>query len=181
MFGRSSSTTSKSKKKEEEISATVLESLFSQYADEDDPDIISMDGIGKISEKLSLDPSADVRILVILFKLGAFSKPGVITKTEFVAGMRRLKKDSIEGLLDVMPSFDPGFMDKYEFRGISYIIKFVYIHGIKSIISCLFVMLEFYKFVFQFSREGTHKTIGILPYIFLILYHSEYLTIHTYI
>ena len=24
-------------------------------------------------------------------------------------------------------------------------------------------MIEFYKFVFQFSREGTHKTIGILP------------------
>eukprot|EP01035_Chromulina_nebulosa_P021090 gene21090-27331_t len=93
-----------------------------------------MSGICQIAEKLSIDPSNDVRILVLVWKLNAKTKPGSITKDEFISGMTNLQKDSIAGLLDIISSLDPGFLEKDEFR-------------------------DFYKFVFQFSREGTHKTL----------------------
>lgn len=31
--------------------------------------------------------------------------------------MKNLKKDSTAGLLEMLPSFDPGFLDRAEFRG----------------------------------------------------------------
>ena len=49
--------------------------------------------------------------------LGASSKPGLITKIEFMNGMKSLRKDSTAGLLEILPSFDPGFLDRSEFRG----------------------------------------------------------------
>jgi len=75
-----------------------------------------------------------VRLLVLLWKLGANSKPGAITRKEFTTGMLALKMDSLADLKSLLPSLDPGFLEGPEFR-------------------------TFYKFVFQFSREGTHKTI----------------------
>lgn len=49
--------------------------------------------------------------------------------------MTVLQKDSFAGLKELLPGLDVGFIEKSEFR-------------------------DFFKFVFQFSREGTHKTIG---------------------
>jgi Cullin binding len=67
--------------------------------------------------------------------MNAVSKPGTVLRKEFVNGMMNVfGKDSIEGLKSIVPSLDPGFLERSDFR-------------------------DFYKFVFQFSREGTHKTI----------------------
>lgn len=93
------------------------ETLFNKYCDSDDPEIISMDGISTISEELGIDPTSDVRVLVLFWRLGALSKPGSISKTEFLNGLRQLRKDSIEGLMTILPSLDPGFLDRSEFRG----------------------------------------------------------------
>jgi hypothetical protein len=110
------------------------EKLFDRLADEDDPDLMSMEGIGKLCEEMSIDPSTDVRCLVMVWKLGSAAKPGAITKVEFIAGMRKLGTRDAKGLVSCLPMFDPGFLEQQEFR-------------------------DFYKFVFMFSREGTHKTI----------------------
>jgi hypothetical protein len=112
----------------------VVEALFDKLADEDDPDLMSMEGIGTLCEEMGIDPSSDVRCLVMVWKLGSAAKPGAVTKVEFVAGMRKLGKTDAKGLATCLPMFDPGFLEQQEFR-------------------------DFYKFVFLFSREGTHKTI----------------------
>lgn len=109
--------TTKKSKQEDVIDYEILEAVFNEFADPDDSEIITMEGISKISEHLGIDPSADVRILVILWRLGSSSKPGVITKAEFIAGMRALRKDSIAGLKELLPSFDPGFLNRNQFRG----------------------------------------------------------------
>lgn len=109
---------------------TLAESLL----DEDDPELISMEGISMLSEQLEINPESDVRLLVLLWKLGASSKPGAITKTEFIEGMKTIRKNSVSDLKSHLATLDPGFLERPEFR-------------------------EFYKFVFQFSREGTYKTI----------------------
>jgi len=113
---------------------TKILDLFNTFADDDDPEIISLPGISKLGEELDMDAASDIRLLVLLWKLGAVSKPGTITKPEFLAGMKKLRKDSIKGLKSISPSFDIGFLEKQQFR-------------------------ELYKFVFKFNLEGTHKTL----------------------
>ena len=76
-----------------------------------------MDGISKLCESLDMDPASDVRVLVMLWKLGAVSKPGCISKTEFIAGMEKLHASDVNKLKSLVPSFDPGFLDRSEFRG----------------------------------------------------------------
>ena len=73
---------------------------------------------------------------MLCWKLGAVAKPGCITRTEFLKSMESLGFNQISNLKDALPTFDPGFLEDREFR-------------------------EFYRFVFQFSREGTNKTIGM--------------------
>lgn len=102
--------------KEKGVDEEAIQSLFTSLAEEDDPDVISS-GISTIAAELNLDPSSDVRILSLMWKLGAKSKPGSITKEEFVRGMVNLRKDSYDGLRALLPSLDPGFLDKSEFRG----------------------------------------------------------------
>jgi hypothetical protein len=110
-----------------------LNKLFDSFADDDDTESISMEGIAKMCEELDLDPSTDVKVLVLAHKLHA-SKPGQIARVEFIAGMTSLRVCTMLELKRKIPSFDVGFMEKTEFR-------------------------EFYRFCFSFSREGTHKTI----------------------
>ena len=93
-----------------------------------------MEGIASLCDKLELDPSTDRRCLMLLWKLGAHSKPGQISQNEFTLGMTKLEIDTIEGLKDLIPSLDTGFLMADEFK-------------------------SFYKFSFLFSREGTHRTI----------------------
>jgi hypothetical protein len=95
----------------------AAERLFDSLVDPDDPDTMYMDGISKLCENLGMDPAADVRVLVMLWKLGAVSKPGSITRSEFLSGFQKLQVSDTERLKTMVPSFDPGFMDKSEFRG----------------------------------------------------------------
>ena len=108
----------------------AVDALFNSLADEDDPECINMDGIGNFCEMLEMDPSTDVRLLVLLWKMAAISKPGMVTRKEFTTGMlTTFKKDSAEGLKSILSTLDPGFLERGPFR-------------------------EFYRYVFQFSREG---------------------------
>lgn len=58
----------------------------------------------------------DVRILVLLHKLGAKSKSSHITRQEWVDGCRRLRVDSLDKFKVLLPSLELGFMEAMEFR-----------------------------------------------------------------
>jgi hypothetical protein len=68
--------------------ATILK-VFGIYADEDDPESMSMDGIGTICENIGINAETDVRALMLVWRLGAFKKPGCISKEEFLEGMTK--------------------------------------------------------------------------------------------
>ena len=104
-------------KKKTEVNEAAICSLFDTYADPDDSDSMSMEGISKLSEELGIDPSSDVRILVLAWQLGATSKPGNISRQEFLDGMKKLKKDSFAGIMELLPTLDPGFLERSQFRG----------------------------------------------------------------
>lgn len=127
--------------KKPKIDETILHNLFSTLSDSDNPDMIYMDGIAAICDTIKLDPS-DVRALVLCWKLAgnASTTPGCITREQFVKGMISLDAASLESIST--PALDPGFLEKSQFR-------------------------EFYKFAFQFSREGSKKTIGKLSKIIM--------------
>ncbi|KAL7507113.1 hypothetical protein ACHAXN_004319, partial [Cyclotella atomus] len=91
-------------------------------------------GISKLCTLLSLDPYEDIRVLVLLWKLGATKKPAEIQRDEFVSGSCNMNFDSVDKLKELVPSLDTGFLDMDEFK-------------------------DFYKFCFQFNRAGTHKTL----------------------
>eukprot|EP01031_Cornospumella_fuschlensis_P037700 gene37700-45801_t len=148
MTGRKPSSTAakKTSSTKVEVDVQAIEKFFSELADPEDPDVISMEGIGKLCDMLGIDASTDVRSLIIVWKLKAVAKPGQISKDEFVQGLRALGVADLQGLQSLLPSFDPGFLERPAFR-------------------------DFYRFVFQFSREGTHKTlerdlvVGLLPIV----------------
>lgn len=152
------------KKTEVSVNEAAISSLFDTYADPDDSDSMNMEGISKLSEELGIDPSSDVRILVLTWQLGATSKPGNISRQEFLDGMKKMKKDSFAGIMELLPTLDPGFLERSQFRGED-------VQSYKKQYSCIVMLFsaytEFYKFVFQFSREGTHKTIGKLHLLLL--------------
>jgi len=108
--------------------------LFDDICDEDDPNVAGMEGICKLCEQLNLDPLEDVRVLVLLYKLGANKKPAEISKEEWMTGCNKLRLDSIDKFKSFLPALDTGFMESEEFK-------------------------DFYKFCFQFNRQGTHKTL----------------------
>jgi hypothetical protein len=94
---------------------------------------MSMDGIGRLCEDIGVDPE-NVAALVLCWRLGSKSKPGAITREEFIEGMTKNRQEGLESLRNMVPSLDIGFLERSEFRG-------------------------FYRFAFKFSLEGTHKTI----------------------
>uniref|UniRef100_A0A7S2C2E8 Defective in cullin neddylation protein n=1 Tax=Octactis speculum TaxID=3111310 RepID=A0A7S2C2E8_9STRA len=120
------------------VDKTAIGEIFNTYADADDTNSMNMIGIADLCEALGMDAGADVRVLVLCWKLKGASKksdnPGEISREEFEAGMTALTVDSMAGLTKILPSFSPGFLEHKEFR-------------------------DFYRFCFQFNREGTHKTI----------------------
>lgn len=108
--------------------------MFDELCDEDNPGAASMEGICKLCEQLDLDPLEDVRVLVLLWKLGANKKPAEIQREEWIASCHKLQLDSVEKFRKLLPALDTGFMDREEFS-------------------------SFFKFCFQFNRAGTHKTL----------------------
>merc|ERR1712150_8904 len=69
-----------------------------------------------------------------LWKLGANEKPAQISKTEWMAGCNKLQVDTLAKFQNLLPSLDTGFLAQSEFK-------------------------DFYKFCFQFNRQGTHRTL----------------------
>lgn len=86
--------------------------------------LIILAGICKIAEQLNIDPLEDIRILVLLHKLGANEKPGQISRLEWTNGCEKLRTDSIDKLQALLPSLDVGFMENNEFRDF-YKVRFV--------------------------------------------------------
>ena len=99
---------------------------------------VTKPGIFKLGEKLEMDATEDIRILVLLWKMmgrtSAAAKPGEMSKEEWLAGCSALEFDSWARLETLKPSLDLGFLDAAEFK-------------------------DFYKFCFQFNRQGTHRTL----------------------
>lgn len=90
--------------------------MFEEIADKDDPLIATMEGICTLCEHLEIDPMTDVRILVLLHKMGPLSKPAQISKDEWIKGCKTLRVDSIDKMKALLPSLELGFMERSEFR-----------------------------------------------------------------
>ena len=125
-------------KKTAKTAEDKLNALFNEFADEEDTEIIGMDGIEKLCGQVGIsDAGGDVRALVLCWKLGGCTveplKPGCIKRAEFTGSMHTMRKDSIKALAQMLPSLETGFMENKEFQ-------------------------EFFRFVHKFSREdGTQK------------------------
>lgn len=112
---------------------SAVERIFCDIADPDDPTVATMEGISKLCDVLALDIE-DIRILVLLWKMNAVEKPAQITKQEWLKGCSDLKLDSIDKFKELLPSLETGFLDRSEYK-------------------------DFYKYCFQFNRQGTHRTL----------------------
>lgn len=117
------------------VDEAAVNSMFDNIADDDDPNVASYTGISQLADHLGIDPYEDIRILVLLFKMGANSKPAQISRSEWTAGCEKLQADSVDKFKMLLPSLDFGFMERSEFR-------------------------EFHKFCFKFNLEGTYKTLS---------------------
>jgi len=107
--------------------------MFETIADPEDSSIATMEGISTLCDQLNLDIE-DIRILILLWKMNAVEKPAQISKQEWMTACSKLHFDSLEAIQKIMPSLDTGFLDRVEFK-------------------------DFYKFCFQFNRQGTHRTL----------------------
>jgi len=116
------------------IQEAEAEKIFQSIAERDDPTVATMEGIGKLCDMIELDPF-EVGILVLMWKMGANSKPAQISNVEWLAGCNKLQVDTVEKIKGLKPSLDTGFIEESDFK-------------------------DFYKFCFQFNREGTHKTLN---------------------
>jgi hypothetical protein len=130
----SSGSRNKNKKKATTVTnESEIERIFCDIADPDDPTVATMEGISKLCDMLSLDIE-DIRILVLLWKMNAVEKPAQITKKEWLKGCNDLQLDSLDKFKKLLPSLETGFLDRSEYK-------------------------DFYKYCFQFNRQGTHRTL----------------------
>ena len=61
----------------------AIDALFNSLADEDDTESMNMDGIASLSEMLDMDPTTDVRLLVLLWKMAGISRFFIFTFLRF--------------------------------------------------------------------------------------------------
>lgn len=134
-----------SSSKADKFDAKAAEDLFETLVDQDDPELISMEGIGKLCESLGLDPATDVRVLVLVWKLGGVTKPGAITKTEFLKGCQTLQVSSVDKMKALLPALDPGFLDRSEFRGT----EPIYVNGRMELKRLHFIYYASHLFMLQ--------------------------------
>jgi len=116
------------------IDSKAVEKMFGELADPDDPSTATMEGIFTLGEKLDMDATEDIRILVLLWKMQVRDKPSQMSKEEWLAGCSTLQADSWDKFKNLIPSLDLGFLEQSDFK-------------------------DFYKFCFTFSRQGTHKSL----------------------
>ena len=105
------------------IDEEAAAALFAEIADEEDPTVAGMEGISTLCEKLDIDPLEDIRILVLLWKLGSKEKPAQISKEEWMRGCESLQVDSLEKFKEMLPSLDTGFLDQTDFRDFYKVIR----------------------------------------------------------
>jgi hypothetical protein len=98
--------------------------------------LLHTSGIFKLGEKLGMDATEDIRILVLLWKMGCNDKPACISLDEWMQGCAALQVDTWTAMEQQVPSLDTGFLEQTAFK-------------------------EFYKFCFQFNRQGTHRTLDM--------------------
>lgn len=58
----------------------------------------------------------DIRILVLLWKMGCNDKPSEINKNEWMQGCATLGIDTWDKMKKVVPSLDTGFLESSEFK-----------------------------------------------------------------
>jgi len=116
------------------INEAAAEKMFAEIADPDDPTTANMEGIFTLGEKLGMDATEDIRILVLLWKMGCREKPAQLQKQEWMQGCSQLQVDTWDKVKALVPSLETGFLEQTEFK-------------------------DFYKFCFQFNRQGTHRTL----------------------
>ena len=73
-------------------------------------------GISKLCEHLDIDPVEDVKILVLLHKMGSNSKPAQISREEWMSGCQKLGLGDINSFKALLPSLELGFMERADFR-----------------------------------------------------------------
>jgi Cullin binding len=95
---------------------------------------VSFIGIATLGEKLGIDASEDIRILVLFWKIDCKEIPGSITQAEWTKGCETLGVDSFDSMADLLPSYDLGFMENSAFK-------------------------DFFKYCFKFNLTGTHRTL----------------------
>lgn len=145
MWSSSGSSRRSKKSQKSSLNEGAIEKIFVEIADVDDPTVSSMEGISKLCEQLDLDPLEDIRVLVLLWRLGANDKPAQISKQEvskdetdflyrikllqywhflkkvlralqWMQGCKKLEVDSIAKLKALLPSLDTGFLDQKDFK-----------------------------------------------------------------
>ena len=115
-------------------SGTALD--FATYADPDEG-CVTFEGLEKLGEDLGIDASSDTKLLVLCWRLGA-EKPGCVSEAEWAKlgtcpDLPTCDTPvTVETLKAGWGSLDPAFLENNEFR-------------------------PFFKFCFEFNREGTKK------------------------
>jgi hypothetical protein len=116
MFKGGSKASKKSISKEDEAKLAAIQQIFNTYADPDEPETICVDdSFGQLCDDIGIDGGADVRAVVLLWRLGAArknaDKPMTISRDVFTNRMAGLNSTSVEALKALMPSFDTGFLE----------------------------------------------------------------------
>jgi len=109
---------------------------FASYADADEG-VVTFEGLGRLGDDLGVDAASDTKLLVLCWRLQA-ERPGSLSEEEW----NRLGTSphlptcggplSVEALKRGWGSLDPNFLENAEFR-------------------------PFFKFCFEFNREGTKR------------------------
>lgn len=146
----------KAEKKEEKKDDKIALS-FERYADGDE---VTMEGLGKLADDLGIDPTTDTKLLVLCWRLGA-EKPGVLSRTEWdrLSTTAEIptygsQPPTVDELKKNWGQLDPGFFDNSQFR-------------------------PFFKFCFEFNREGTKKFLEKDTAIALLPLCIENRSVHT--
>lgn len=90
------------------------EKLWTEIADEGT--WASMEGISVLCDKLGIDALEDVRVLVLLWKMEANSKPAQISKDEWIRACEKLQVDNVAKFKDLLPSLELGFVENDSFK-----------------------------------------------------------------
>ena len=126
------------------INLADAEKLWNEIVDEGT--VASMEGISILCEKLDLDPLEDIRVLVLLWKMGATSKPAQISREEWMKGCEKLQVDTVTKFKELLPSLEVGFLDNDEFKEF-YKVRRLYLFEETCLLSeTLFLLLNHFTF-----------------------------------